>query len=120
MKEAAVKGGMPCPAFQRVRPAPQRALPHRTLAPARFKPLPLPAAPLSFVPLPCQIKSPMNLLGFAKHHGLPLVVKPVFGSASLGVSIVPDQEGLTDFLRNKLLKVGRGGGRRESGAKWGD
>ena len=47
----------------------------------------------------------MCVLSFVSEHGLPLVMKPAFGSASLGVSILRSEQQLMDFLTDGLLKV---------------
>lgn len=67
-----------------------------------------------------QVHSPMCVLSFVSEHGLPLVMKPVFGSASLGVSILRSEQQLMDFLTDGVLKVcGQGKKQLGQGDVWG-
>jgi hypothetical protein len=58
-----------------------------------------------------RLQSPSCLLSFINKFGLPVVVKPAFGSASIGLSVIRSNTELREYLSNHFLQSGDRSGR---------
>jgi biotin carboxylase len=54
------------------------------------------------VPRFAEIRVALDLLGFVRDHGYPVVVKPALGSGSMGTRVLRDEDDLANLLRTGL------------------